>query len=77
MAGSTVNLSLLARGVGEVVHNGHEKIDVKLEPEVRFTCFHILFKMCGKCRPTEYTVSNLELAILYHSLAICLIYLLL
>lgn len=28
------NLSLLSRGVGEVQSNGHEKIEVKLEPEV-------------------------------------------
>ena len=34
MAGGTVNLSLLARGIGEVKKNGHEKIDVVLEPEV-------------------------------------------
>ena len=34
MAGSAVNLSLLSRGIGEVKRNGHEKIDVVLEPEV-------------------------------------------
>ena len=34
MAGSAVNLSLLARGIGEVKQNGHERIDVVLEPEV-------------------------------------------
>ena len=28
------NLSLLSRGVGEVQIQGHEKIEVKLEPEV-------------------------------------------
>ncbi|XP_064647125.1 titin homolog isoform X3 [Lineus longissimus] len=33
MAGSgTLNLSLLSRGVGEVQRNGHEKVEVKLEP---------------------------------------------
>ena len=37
MAGSAVNLSLLSRGIGEVKRNGHEKIDVVLEPEVRVT----------------------------------------
>ena len=35
MAGSAVNLSLLSRGIGEIKRNGHEKIDVVLEPEVR------------------------------------------
>jgi len=34
MAATHMNLSLLSRGVGEVQQNGHEKIEVKLEPEV-------------------------------------------
>lgn len=38
MAGA-VNLSLLSRGVGEVKRNGHEKVDVVLEPEVSWSIF--------------------------------------
>lgn len=34
MSTAHINLSLLSRGVGEVQQNGHEKIEVKLEPEV-------------------------------------------
>ena len=34
MSSAHLNLSLLSRGVGEVQQNGHEKIEVKLEPEV-------------------------------------------
>ncbi len=34
MAGSTLNLSLLARGIGEVKKNGSERVDVVLEREV-------------------------------------------
>ncbi|KAK6960788.1 plectin-like isoform X6 [Biomphalaria glabrata] len=33
MTGGALNLSLLSRGVGEVHSNGHEKVDVFLEPE--------------------------------------------
>jgi len=33
-AAPLANLSLLSRGIGEVQHGGHEKIEVKLEPEV-------------------------------------------
>ena len=33
-AAQVTNLSLLSRGVGEVQIQGHEKIEVKLEPEV-------------------------------------------
>ncbi|XP_059152342.1 microtubule-associated protein futsch-like [Physella acuta] len=33
MTGGALNLSLLSRGVGEVHTNGHEKVDVYLEPE--------------------------------------------
>ncbi|CAL1539826.1 unnamed protein product [Lymnaea stagnalis] len=33
MTGGALNLSLLSRGVGEVHSNGHEKVDVYLEPE--------------------------------------------
>ncbi|GFO32402.1 reticulocyte-binding protein 2-like protein a [Plakobranchus ocellatus] len=33
MTGTSLNLSLLSRGVGEVYKNGHEKVDVYLEPE--------------------------------------------
>ncbi|KAH9498772.1 hypothetical protein Btru_005090 [Bulinus truncatus] len=33
MTGGILNLSLLSRGVGEVHSNGHEKVDVYLEPE--------------------------------------------
>ena len=46
MAGSAVNLSLLSRGIGEVKRNGHEKIDVVLEPEVGVTIFEISIYIC-------------------------------
>ena len=32
--GGALNLSLLSRGIGEVHKNGHEKVEVFLEPEV-------------------------------------------
>lgn len=35
--GGALNLSLLSRGVGEVQTNGHEKVEVFLEPEVIIT----------------------------------------
>ena len=34
-SGGALNLSLLSRGVGEISENGHEKIDVVFEPQVR------------------------------------------
>ncbi|ESP00764.1 hypothetical protein LOTGIDRAFT_238518 [Lottia gigantea] len=34
--GQTLNLSLLSRGIGEVQQNGHEKVEVVLEPEDYF-----------------------------------------
>jgi len=33
MTGGPLNLSLLSRGIGEVQKNGHEKVEVFLEPE--------------------------------------------
>ena len=35
MSGNAINLSLLARGIGEVRKNGSERVDVKLEEAVR------------------------------------------
>ena len=36
MTSSQVNLSLLSRGIGSIKTNGHERVDVVLEPEVRY-----------------------------------------
>ena len=47
MVGSTLNLSKLSRGIGEVKNNGHERIDVVLEPEVSS-----LSVVCNKCQMT-------------------------
>ena len=38
-SGGALNLSLLSRGVGEISKNGHEKIDVVFEPQVRILVF--------------------------------------
>lgn len=43
MSGGAVNLSLLSRGVGQIKQNGHEKVDVKLEPEVSQLYFAVIY----------------------------------
>ena len=55
-SGGALNLSLLSRGVGEISKNGHEKIDVVFEPQVR-----ILHMTCDSprflCRLTALIIS--------------------
>ena len=53
--GGALNLSLLSRGVGEVQRNGHEKVEVFLEPSVS----HAVFLISVVCVKRAYQVSGL------------------
>ena len=53
MSGTTLNLSLLSRGIGSVRKNGHERVDVVLEPEVGQICSISVLKFRTICHALD------------------------